>query len=91
MNAVTEIKFPELVDAQAMARKHPATIEVPNTANLATIGAGSLVKVNADRERSWVIVLDPCRNARWPMECASIPANSASFPATRITAAGTRT
>lgn len=45
-----------LVDAQAMARKHPATFEAPTPAELASIRVGGVVKICRNGERFWVLV-----------------------------------
>lgn len=45
-----------LVDAHAMARKHPSTFSIPPTSDLDTIMDGSLVKICRNNERFWVLV-----------------------------------
>jgi hypothetical protein len=46
-----------LTDAQAMARKHPATFSVPSDNDLEAIGDGTLVKICRNDERFWVQVV----------------------------------
>lgn len=43
-------------DAQAMARAHPLTFEVPEPERLAALRAGDFVKVCASNERFWVVL-----------------------------------
>ena len=49
-------KTVDLLDAQAMHRKHRNTFEVPSDAELAALRPGDYVKVCAGRERFWVEV-----------------------------------
>ncbi|MDL1903834.1 hypothetical protein FBT69_03350 [Synechococcales cyanobacterium CNB] len=43
-----------LVDAEAMAKIHPATFKVPSKEELNRLAIGSIVKVSDGRERFWV-------------------------------------
>ena len=45
-----------LVNARAMAKKHPDTFEVPSKKTLKSLKKGDSVKVSACNERFWVTV-----------------------------------
>lgn len=47
-----------LIDAQAMARKHPDSFDAPKMDELQNLTAGDLVKICRNSERFWVIVTD---------------------------------
>jgi len=49
-------KNEQFVDAQAMAKAHPHTFEVPSPEDLANIKIGDSVKICAQRERFWATV-----------------------------------
>lgn len=59
------IKTPELVDAQAMARKYPETFFVPSDRKLDELQAGDMVMIGAERERFWCGLVRRAEDGGW--------------------------
>ena len=54
MSNEISVKIPDIVDASAMAKKHPTTFERPDENELENLCPGQCVKVCAGAERFWV-------------------------------------
>ena len=62
---MSDIKTPDLLDAQAMGKKYPETFFVPSAEDMDALKVGDAVKVGVDGERFWCILVRRAEDGDW--------------------------